>query len=65
MAAVVKAKASGVSDLKRNNKLAYALLIPGLLWLAIFFVAPILTLVSTSTKVPGMGIGPESPKSSR
>ena len=56
MAAVVKAKGASTS-LRRNNKMAYALLFPGLLWLAIFFVAPILTLVSTSTKVPGMGIG--------
>ena len=56
MAAVVKAKGASAS-LRRNNKMAYALLFPGLLWLAIFFVAPILTLVSTSTKVPGMGIG--------
>ena len=57
MAAVVRAKASATTSLRRNNKLAYFLLAPGLLWLAIFFVAPILTLVSTSTKVPGMGIG--------
>ena len=45
MAAVVKAKGASTS-LRRNNKMAYALLFPGLLWLAIFFVAPILTLVS-------------------
>lgn len=57
MAAVVKAKGGSTSSLRRSNKMAYALLFPGLLWLAIFFVAPILTLVSTSTKVPGMGIG--------
>ena len=58
MAAVVKAKgASTPSSLRKNNKMAYALLVPGLLWLAIFFVAPILTLVGTSTKTPGMGIG--------
>ncbi|MSW15396.1 MAG: ABC transporter permease subunit [Actinobacteria bacterium] len=35
----------------------YLLLLPGMLWLIIFFLSPILTLVSTSTKVPGMGIG--------
>jgi spermidine/putrescine transport system permease protein len=35
----------------------YLLLLPGMLWLLVFFLAPILTLVSTSTKVPGMGIG--------
>lgn len=35
----------------------YLLLLPGMLWLLIFFLSPILTLVSTSTKTPGMGIG--------
>jgi spermidine/putrescine transport system permease protein len=35
----------------------YLLLLPGMLWLLVFFLAPILTLISTSTKVPGMGIG--------
>jgi spermidine/putrescine transport system permease protein len=35
----------------------YLLLLPGMLWLLIFFLAPILTLVSTSTKEPGLGIG--------
>jgi spermidine/putrescine transport system permease protein len=58
MAAVVKqTSAAGTGSYKRNNKMAYALLAPGLVWLTIFFVAPILTLVGTSTKVPGMGIG--------
>jgi len=35
----------------------YLLLLPGMLWLLIFFLTPILSLVSTSTKVPGLGIG--------
>lgn len=57
MAAVVKTKGAASSALRRNNKMAYLLLFPGLLWLTIFFVAPILTLIGTSTKVPGYGIG--------
>ena len=42
---------------RRSVKLPYLLLLPGMLWLVIFFLAPILSLVSTSTKVPGAGIG--------
>ncbi|HZB65842.1 MAG TPA: ABC transporter permease, partial [Ornithinibacter sp.] len=33
---------------RRANWVPYALLAPGLLWLAIFFVAPMLTLLSQS-----------------
>ena len=33
------------------------MLLPGLVWLFFFFLLPILTLVSTSTKTPGFGIG--------
>ena len=57
MAAVVSVKKSGASSLKKNNKLAWGLLTPGLLWLIFFFVAPILTLITTSTKVPAAGVG--------
>ena len=51
------AKQFAHSSSRRSNKLPYLLLLPGILWLAIFFLAPILSLVSTSTKVPGAGIG--------
>jgi spermidine/putrescine transport system permease protein len=44
-------------SIRRSVKLPYLLLLPGMLWLIIFFLAPILSLVSTSTKVPGAGIG--------
>ena len=60
MAAIVR-KAAGThnaaSSARRSTKLPYLLLLPGMLWLVIFFLAPILSLVSTSTKVPGAGIG--------
>ena len=42
---------------KRRSFIPYLLLAPGLVWLFFFFIAPILTLVSTSTKTPGLGIG--------
>ena len=53
-------KSSGLNpldSLRQKVALPYLLLLPGMLWLLIFFLSPILTLVSTSTKVPGMGIG--------
>jgi spermidine/putrescine transport system permease protein len=54
-------KASGslnpLDSLRQKVAMPYLLLLPGLLWLLIFFLSPILTLVSTSTKTPGMGIG--------
>jgi spermidine/putrescine transport system permease protein len=45
------------STTKRRSFIPYLLLAPGLVWLFFFFLAPILTLVSTSTKTPGLGIG--------
>ncbi|MEI6216122.1 MAG: ABC transporter permease [Actinomycetes bacterium] len=42
---------------KKRSFLPYLLLLPGLVWLFFFFLMPILTLVSTSTKTPGLGIG--------
>jgi spermidine/putrescine transport system permease protein len=57
MAAVkgVSAKVFGLKDNK--SALPYLLLIPGLLWLAIFFIVPIFALGQMSTKVPGADIG--------
>jgi len=46
-----------LDSLRQKVAMPYLLLLPGMLWLLVFFLAPILTLVSTSTKVPGMGIG--------
>jgi spermidine/putrescine transport system permease protein len=46
-----------IDSLRQKVAMPYLLLLPGMLWLLVFFLAPILTLVSTSTKVPGMGIG--------
>ena len=58
MAAVVRTKNTASSaDLKKKSLVPYLLLAPGLLWLALFFVAPIVTLISTATKTPGAGIG--------
>jgi spermidine/putrescine transport system permease protein len=37
---------------KRNRRTAYLLLAPGLLWLVIFFVYPLINLAETSTKTP-------------
>lgn len=37
---------------KRGRKTAYLLLAPGLLWLVIFFVYPLINLAETSTKTP-------------
>lgn len=37
---------------KRGKKTAYLLLAPGMLWLVIFFVFPLLNLAETSTKTP-------------
>ena len=49
------AKVFGLKDNK--SALPYLLLIPGLLWLAIFFIVPIFSLGQMSTKVPGADIG--------
>ncbi len=57
MAAVVKSASTSTSLLKKSSKVPYLLLAPGLFWLTLFFVAPIATLITTSTKVPGFGIG--------
>ncbi len=57
MAAVVRSSGSTTSELKKKSLVPYLLLAPGLLWLALFFVAPIITLISTATKTPGAGIG--------
>jgi spermidine/putrescine transport system permease protein len=44
---------------RSRRSVPYLLLLPGLLWLALFFVVPLLTLVGTSTQSPieGAGIG--------
>ena len=56
--AAVKGASAKVFGLKDNKSaLPYLLLIPGLLWLAIFFIAPIFALSQMSTKVPGADIG--------
>ncbi|MEI6120386.1 MAG: ABC transporter permease [Actinomycetes bacterium] len=57
MAAVVRTSGAATSELKKKSLVPYFLLAPGLLWLALFFVAPIITLVGTATKTPGVGIG--------
>lgn len=57
MAAVVRTSGAATSELKKKSLVPYFLLAPGLIWLALFFVAPIITLVSTATKTPGVGIG--------
>ena len=57
MAAVVRSSGSTTSELKKKSLVPYLLLAPGLLWLALFFVAPIITLIRTATKTPGAGIG--------
>ena len=57
MAAVVRAKSASPAELKKKSLVPYFLLAPGLLWLALFFVAPIVTLIGTATKTPGAGIG--------
>ena len=59
--AVIARKSAGslnpLDSLRQKVAMPYLLLLPGMLWLLIFFLSPILTLVSTSTKTPGMGIG--------
>jgi spermidine/putrescine transport system permease protein len=56
--AAVKGASAKVFGLKDNKSaLPYLLLIPGLLWLAIFFIVPIFALGQMSTKVPGAEIG--------
>jgi spermidine/putrescine transport system permease protein len=56
--AAVKGASAKVFGLKDNKSaLPYLLLIPGLLWLGIFFIAPIFALGQMSTKVPGADIG--------
>ena len=57
MAAVVRTSGAATSELKKKSLVPYFLLAPGLIWLALFFIAPIITLVSTATKTPGVGIG--------
>ena len=58
MAAVVRSKsAASPAELKKKSLVPYFLLAPGILWLALFFVAPIVTLISTATKTSGAGIG--------
>ena len=57
MAAVARSKGSATSDLKKKSLVPYFLLAPGIIWLALFFVAPIITLIGTATKTPGAGIG--------
>jgi len=57
MAAVVRTSVGATAEMKKKSLVPYFLLAPGLLWLALFFVAPIITLVSTATKTSGAGIG--------
>lgn len=59
MVAIARKSSSSnpIDSLRQKVAMPYLLLLPGMLWLLVFFLAPILTLVSTSTKVPGMGIG--------
>lgn len=60
MAAIARRSAGSLNpldSLRQKVALPYLLLLPGMLWLIIFFLSPILTLVSTSTKTPGMGLG--------
>ena len=55
---VFKATSAKVFGLKDNKSfLPYLLLIPGLLWLALFFIVPIFSLGQMSTKVPGAQTG--------
>lgn len=60
MVAIARKSAGSLNpldSLRQKVAMPYLLLLPGMLWLLIFFLSPILTLVSTSTKTPGMGIG--------
>ena len=60
MAAIARKSAGSLNpldSLRQKVALPYLLLLPGMLWLIIFFLSPVLTLVSTSTKTPGMGLG--------
>jgi len=60
VAAIARRSAGSLNpldSLRQKVALPYLLLLPGMLWLIIFFLSPILTLVSTSTKTPGMGLG--------
>ncbi len=57
MAEVVRTSGGATAELKKKSLIPYFLLAPGLLWLALFFVAPIITLVGTATKTQGAGIG--------
>ena len=57
MAAFRGASAKGFGLKDNKSALPYLLLIPGLLWLAIFFIVPIFSLGQMSTKVPGADIG--------
>lgn len=56
MAHVIPATgAVSVEPVKRRSRTAYFLLIPGLAWLAIFFVIPLITLLLTSLQTPVEG----------
>jgi spermidine/putrescine transport system permease protein len=57
MASVVRSSHATGSELRKKSLVPYFLLAPGLIWLALFFIAPIITLVGTATKTPGAGIG--------
>lgn len=60
MVAIARKSAGSLNpldSLRQKVAMPYLLLLPGMLWLLIFFLSPILTLVSTSTKTPGMGLG--------
>lgn len=52
---------SGTSGVRRRARTAYLLLIPGLLWLGIFFVIPLVSLFLTSLQAPTDEVGVYQP----
>ena len=52
---------SGGSGVRRRARTAYLLLIPGLLWLGIFFVIPLVSLFLTSLQAPTDEVGVYQP----
>ena len=52
---------SGSSGVRRRARTAYLLLIPGLLWLGIFFVIPLVSLFLTSLQAPTDEVGVYQP----
>ena len=52
---------SGSSGVRRRARTAYLLLVPGLLWLGIFFVIPLVSLFFTSLQAPTDEVGVYQP----